>query len=103
MKGDNHRGLVDYVVHNNRREDLRKVQEEPVQVHVPTTGRRSGGRTSHTVYPVKHLLVTGELTTGFQFYGPFDSVAAAGQWATDHLKPGTPHRVHDMFDVGDKS
>lgn len=57
------------------------------------------GRTSHTVYPVKYLLVTGELTTGFQFYGPFDSVAAAGQWATVNLKPGTPHRVHNMSDV----
>jgi hypothetical protein len=65
------------------------------------TGRWSGkgGRTSHTVYPIKYLLVTGDLTTGFQFYGPFATVASAGQWATRNLKPGTPHRVHNMYDV----
>lgn len=54
------------------------------------------GRTTHIVYPVKHILVTGELTTGFQFYGPFDTVAGAGQWATDNLKDGLPRRIHDI-------
>lgn len=58
------------------------------------------GRTTHTMYPVKHILVTGELTTGFQFYGPFDTVAEAGQWATYNLRPGTAHRVHDMYYIG---
>lgn len=68
-----------------------------------TTGRWSGrgGRATHTVYSTKYLLVTGELTTGFQFYGPFNSVAAAGQWATANLTAGTSHRVHNMFDVRD--
>ena len=73
------------------------------QCHGTTTGRwRPDGRTSNTVYPVKHMLVTGELTTGFQFYGPFDTVAKAGQWATDNLRPGTAHRVHDIFYVGER-
>ncbi len=57
------------------------------------------GRVSRTVYPIKYLVVTGELTTGFQFYGPFNTRDAAGQWATGNLKSGLPHRVHDMFDV----
>lgn len=57
------------------------------------------GRVSRIVYPIRYLVVTGELTTGFQFYGPFNTRDAAGQWATGNLKSGLPHRVHDMFDV----
>lgn len=62
-------------------------------------GESNGGRRTHTVYPTKHLLVTGELTTGFEFYGPFDTVEKAGRWATDNLKKGEFHRVHNMHDV----
>lgn len=62
-------------------------------------GGSNGGRRTHTVYPTKHLLVTGELTTGFKFYGPFDTVEKAGRWATDNLKEGEFHRVHNMYDV----
>lgn len=57
------------------------------------------GRISRTVYPVNHLLVTGALTTGFIFYGPFDTVAEAGQWATDNLRAGEFYRVHDIQHV----
>jgi len=57
------------------------------------------GRVTNTVYPIRYMVVTGELTTGFQFYGPFNTVAAAGQWATTNLKVGTLHRVHNIFDV----
>lgn len=59
------------------------------------------GRRTHTIYPTKYLLVTGELTTGFDFYGPFDSVEKAGRWATDNLKAGEFHRVHNMYEVRD--
>jgi hypothetical protein len=45
------------------------------------------------------MVVTGELTVGFQFYGPFDTVAEAGQWASANIKEGTPRRVHDFHDV----
>jgi hypothetical protein len=48
------------------------------------------------------MLVTGELTTGFMFYGPFDTMDKAGQWATANLKPGTFHRVHNIIDVRDE-
>ncbi len=74
---------------------------EGLQQHGATTGRwlGKGGRVTNTVYPIKYMVVTGELTTGFVFYGPFDSVAATERWATHNLKRGTPHRVHNMFDV----
>ncbi len=74
---------------------------EVAQYHGTVTGRwpGKGGRVTNTVYSVKHMVVTGELTTGFQFYGLFDTVERAGQWATHNLKPGTPYRVHNMSDV----
>jgi len=62
-------------------------------------GTNLGGRVSHTVYPIKYMVVTGELTTGFTFYGPFETINKAGQWATTNLKSGTFHRVHNMYDV----
>ena len=72
-----------------------------VTVHGATTGRwRGDGRVNHTVYPIKYMVVTGELTTGFTFYGPFDTLDKAGQWATVNLRAGTFHRVHNMYDVG---
>ncbi len=85
--------------------DRRNGTVEMVQRHGTMTSRwpGRGGRVTHTVFPVKHMVVTGELTTGFRFYGPFDTLTAAGRWATANLKPGTPHRVHDMFDVRDPS
>ncbi len=63
-------------------------------------GSKGGDRKTHVTYPLKYLLITGELTTGFRFYGPFDSVEKAGRWATNNLKPGEFHRVHDLYDVG---
>jgi hypothetical protein len=74
---------------------------EDIQRHGTVTGRWSGntGRITNTVYPIKYMVVTGELTTGFVFYGPFDSLSKAGQWATYNLKDGLPHRVHSIFDV----
>lgn len=84
-----------------RNDGQRGGSAEVIQYYGVATGRwpQRIGRTTHTVFPIKHMLVTGELTTGFQFYGPFDTVFAAGQWATKNLKPGTPHRVHNMYDV----
>lgn len=62
-------------------------------------GSKNGDRKTHVTYPLKYLLITGELTTGFRFYGPFDSVEKAGRWATDNLKVGEFHRIHDLCDV----
>jgi len=64
-------------------------------------GQGTDGRKTHTVYPLKYIVVTGELTTGFQFYGPFESVAKAGQWATSQLKVGDFYRVHNLHEVRD--
>ena len=64
-----------------------------------TTPPRLG---TNTMYPVKHLVVTGELTTGFKFYGPFESVPKAGQWAVANLKDGLPYRIHNLFEVKDE-
>lgn len=88
-----------------------KIEDLPPLTEATTTAKRRtevqgggssiGGRRTHTVYPTKYLLVTGELTTGFDFYGPFDSVEKAGRWATDNLKAGEFHRVHNMHEVRD--
>lgn len=56
-------------------------------------------KTSHVVHRDAFILVTGELTTGFHFYGPFDSVELAGKWAQDNLKDGTFYRTQAMHDV----
>ena len=84
--------------------DWEKVQDgrlRAIKPHGAETGRwRSDGRVKHTVYPIKYMVVTGELTTGFTFYGPFDTMDKAGQWATANLRAGTFHRVHTMYDVG---
>lgn len=65
------------------------------------TGRwlGKGGRIAHTVYPVKFMVVTGELTTGFEFYGLFDTVDKAEKWAATSIKVGTVFRIHNMSDV----
>lgn len=72
------------------------------KIHGAVTGRwRSDGRVTHTVYPVKHMVVTGGLTTGFTFYGPFDSVGLARQWAGSNLRTDTFYRINNMFEVRD--
>jgi hypothetical protein len=43
--------------------------------------------------------VTGEMTTGYTFFGPFKGLAAARQWAIDNLKDSTVYRVHDIHRV----
>ncbi len=67
------------------------------------TGRwpRRDGRVTNTVYPVKYMVVTGELPTGFIFYGPFETTARADRWARLNLRSDTFYRVHNMFDVKD--
>ncbi len=54
---------------------------------------------THVVYPIKCLVVTGELDTGFTFFGPFDGLRAAGEWATRNLRTNIPYRVHNFYDV----
>ena len=56
-------------------------------------------RKSRTVLKDAFVLITGELTLGFTFYGPFDTRVAAGEWAQANLKAGVFHRVHAMQDV----
>jgi hypothetical protein len=34
----------------------------------------------------KHIVVTGNLMTGFKFYGPFDDFDAADEWAATNLE-----------------
>ncbi len=77
--------------------------DKVIQIHGSQTGRfpRRDGRETNTIYPVRYMVVTGELPTGFTFYGPFETTARADQWATINLKAGAFYRVHNMFDVRD--
>lgn len=71
--------------------------------HGTVTGRWPGmnGRATHTVYPVKYMVAVGDLTKGFQFYGPFTEDKYAARWAYNNLKRGTTYQVHSLFDVRD--
>lgn len=73
--------------------------EEDIRNRIKRKVPSIGGRVTHTVYPTKYMVVTGELTTGFQFYGMFDNAAVAGRWATLNIKGNAPYRVHNMHDV----
>jgi len=73
---------------------------ESFRPRAATTGRLSGGRVKHTIYPVKYMVVTGDLTTGFQFYGPFDTVEKAEEWAAHGLKVGVWNLLQ-LFNVRD--
>lgn len=77
-----------------------------VNVHGTTTGRWRGvapGRKSHTVYPVKFLVTTGSLETGFTFYGPFDHPTTAREWAKENLTEDTSFSVYNLQNVKDKT
>jgi len=77
-------------------------RDRTMQHHGTTTGRwppRDDGRKTNTVYPVKYLVVAGGLPSGFTFYGPFDNVNTACQWAAGNLKKGTRFDPLPFFDV----
>ena len=60
-------------------------------------------RKSHHVLIDQYMLVTGELTTGFHFYGPFKSRDKVGQWAQENLRDDTFYRVHIIHGVRDET
>jgi len=64
-----------------------------------TKGRWPGGRLTHTVFPIKYMVGTGELTRGFTFYGPFKTGDDANEWARLNLKTSTEYHVHKLVDV----
>ncbi len=72
---------------------------EDIMVHGTTTGRWPAALKTHVSYPVKYLLVTGSLTTGFTFYGPFGTPHAASSWAEANIKAGEFCNVIDMKEV----
>lgn len=79
-------------------------QPEGIQYHGVTTGRfppskLNFGRVTHTVYPVRYMVAVGDLSGGFQFYGPFTEVTSAARWIYNNLKRGTESRVYSLFDV----
>lgn len=76
-------------------------QPEDIQYHGADQhyGRWSGERLTHTVWPTKYMVGTGELTRGFTFYGPFKTVDVANEWARLNLKASTEHHVHKLVDV----
>jgi len=65
------------------------VTADVIQYRGIETNRWSGGRVTHTVYPIKYMVATGDLVSGFYFYGPFETVDKADQWATRNLEVGT--------------
>ncbi len=56
-------------------------------------------RKSHTTLKTSYLLVTGELSRGFTFYGPFNTPADAGKWAAGNLKKDVFYLLHDLQNV----
>jgi len=54
---------------------------------------------THTVYPVKYLVVVGTLGAGFEFYGPFDDIDATDSWVRQNLHTGASVRVEEFFDT----
>jgi len=56
---------------------------------------------SHTVYPQKWMVVTGGLSMGFKFYGPFENAAKANLWADANLKDGDLYRIYTLNEVRD--
>lgn len=70
-----------------------------------TTGRWSSkpGRTTHTVYPIKYMVVAGTLGTGFEFYGPFDRHSTADLWARKNLHIGQTVRIERINYVRDEA
>ena len=85
--------------------DRVKEIELPKGITIGTrTGRwpsaASGGHArSHTVYTKKYIAVTGDLSAGFKFYGPFENAAFANGWADANLKDGDPYRVYLLNEV----
>ena len=86
------------------RTDGRKGGQPGMQYHGVTTGRfppsKLGfGRVTHTVYPVKYMVAVGDLTQGFQFYGPFTEDKFAARWVHNNFQRGIEYRVYSIFDV----
>jgi hypothetical protein len=75
-----------------------------IQYHGVTTGRfppskLNFGRVTHTVYPVKYMVVVGTLGQGFDFYGPFNTAEKATAWARHNLHIGVSVTVEKFHDV----
>lgn len=86
--------------HENQPREAWEPGLEIGKMHGVVTGRwRSDGRVSHTMYPVKCMVVTGGLTLGFVFYGMFDNYGQAVQWALNNLKPDTSYRIDNINEV----
>ena len=67
------------------------------------TGRwpRRDGRVTNTVYAKQYMVIVGTLGQGFEFYGPFDTVAKAAEWAGDNLHTGVYVNVEEFHNVRD--
>lgn len=48
------------------------------------------GLASRIIPPVRFMVVAGSLGEGLSFYGPFDYVAAAREWATLNMDDSCP-------------
>jgi len=57
------------------------------------------GRTTHTVYGKKTMVVVGTMGAGFDFYGPFDDLNSVDEWVRQNLHVGTPVHVELFNDV----
>jgi len=57
------------------------------------------GLKTHIVYRPSYIVVTGNLSAGFSFYGPFDGILKAEKWVEENLKAGEWWQVHIMSNV----
>ena len=65
----------------------------------PSASNGGGHAQTHTVYPQKYMVVTGGLSLGHQFYGPFENAAKANDWAVANLKDGALYRIYAINGV----
>ena len=50
-------------------------------------------------YPLKYLVITGDLTNGFDFYGSFDTTSEADRWASSNLKKSIVYKIYPLKHV----
>lgn len=54
---------------------------------------------THTSYSKVYIVVVGDMTEGFEFYGPFSDARAAMSWAVANFKVGEGLQIYPMNHV----
>jgi hypothetical protein len=54
---------------------------------------------THVMYPLRFMVVTGNLPTGFRFYGMFDTHSEAQNWVDKNLRSELLASIHSIRKV----